>query len=98
MWDTIVIESGNDSLLNVAKKFNSSQLSSVGDLNGDGEINIIDLVRLKKVLVGSAESGRTTSDLDRNRDTNSADLIILRKFLLGAINDLKYTTIISNQS
>ena len=89
MWDSIIIESGNNALINATKKLNSSGLSEVGDLNGDGVINAIDLVRLKKVLSGSAESDRTTSDIDRNRDTNSLDLTILRKFLLGNIPDLK---------
>ncbi|MBR7133255.1 MAG: leucine-rich repeat protein [Clostridia bacterium] len=95
MWESIVIESGNDALLNATKKFNSSGLSEVGDLNGDGEINIKDLIRFKKVLAGNVESGRTTSDLDRNRDTNSVDLTILTKLMLGIIEDLKLSSVMT---
>ena len=59
-----------------------------GDLNGDGKINILDFVRLKKILIGSSESNGVSSDLDNSGDTNAADLTIFKKFLLGIIDNL----------
>lgn len=53
-----------------------------GDLNADGEINILDLIRLKKFMLNN-DKLITRFDLTGDENINSADLIELRKFLLG---------------
>lgn len=54
-----------------------------GDVNDDGNVDIIDLVRLKKYTVNtSTEIFEEAADLDGNGEYNSADLIELRKMLL----------------
>lgn len=60
-----------------------------GDLNGDGKVNAIDLVRLKKILAQTAESDGASADIDQSGRIDSVDSNLLRKFLLGDITDLK---------
>ncbi|MBR6509508.1 MAG: SH3 domain-containing protein [Clostridia bacterium] len=59
-----------------------------GDTNGDGEVDVMDFIRLKKILIGSAESDGSSPDFDENGVSNAEDLIILKKFLLGVIKSI----------
>ena len=53
-----------------------------GDVNMDGTVDVLDLVRLKKVVSGTA--GVTEfSDVGENGVVNQNDLVILRKYLLS---------------
>ncbi len=52
------------------------------DYNGDGVINIIDLVRLKEILVGIPDETDRTY-LDDNGIIDAADLVNLKKILLA---------------
>lgn len=55
-----------------------------GDANGDGTVNIIDLVRLKKITVGVAEIDELyLVDADYDGKISSTDLAYCRKVLLG---------------
>ena len=53
-----------------------------GDITGDLKVDILDFVRLKKILVGTAESGGYTADLDTSGVVTAVDLTILSKLLL----------------
>ena len=56
-----------------------------GDVNGDGDVNIIDLIRAKKQVAGIiALTGISfdAADLDSNNVVNAVDLSLLRKMLL----------------
>lgn len=57
--------------------------SESGDINGDGEIDIRDLVRMKK----SFAAGSRASDLDLNDDkkADTNDIVVLRKILMNTI-------------
>lgn len=57
--------------------------NKTGDINGDGTVDILDLIRMKKNLA----AGNITSDMDLNTDksVDSLDLTCLRKFLLGLL-------------
>ncbi len=60
-----------------------------GDANGDGNVNITDLIRMKKYAAGSAEytkSNKSASDMDDNGSIDSIDLTIIRKLLLGVLD------------
>ena len=70
--------------------------NAINDINSDGSVNVLDLVRLKKILAGKAESNGASSDLDNSGDTSAVDLTILRKFLLGNIDDLKPSSVMAN--
>ncbi len=57
-----------------------------GDVNDDGVINIIDLIKMKKYIVGMITlTGRefAAADLQEDQIINSLDLIKLRRILLG---------------
>lgn len=63
---------------------NDISLSLIGDLNGDGEVDIRDLVRLKKIKAGlEAPDAATSTDINMDGLENAADLVDLRKLLLG---------------
>ena len=58
------------------------------DINGDNAANIIDLVRLKKIIADPEDPkliGDADPDLDGSGKPDAADLTILKKFLLGNI-------------
>lgn len=60
-----------------------------GDINGDGSIDVRDLVAMKKAAAVDKEAeNKTNGDMDLNGKINSSDLAILRKRLLGKPADL----------
>ena len=65
------------------KLYNSKELSALGDLNGDSEVDLLDLIRLKK-YVSSSNTNITegTGDLDKDGEIDSVDIAIMRKSLL----------------
>ena len=56
-----------------------------GDVNGDGKINIVDYIRLKKHFISGADNGNSAEGADVNSDgsVTSADLTALRNILLN---------------
>ena len=56
-----------------------------GDLNGDSEVDIRDLIRLKKILLGNAQSESASSDVDSSGETTANDLTFLRKLIIGIL-------------
>lgn len=58
-----------------------------GDLNGDGDISLADLVNCRKILLKSSNlsgSSLKASDINHDGTTNLADLVLIRKNLLGS--------------
>lgn len=56
----------------------------IGDVNGDGALDIRDLIRLKKINALSEKPAEgTTADLNGDGNTDANDLVVLRKMLLG---------------
>ena len=53
------------------------------DVNGDGKVNILDLVRLKKILAGVSKDDFGTADIDGDGNIQTADLVTLRKVILA---------------
>ena len=52
-----------------------------GDVNLDGRTDILDLVRLKKIIAGLNNS-MMLADIDNNGSVNATDLIALRRYLI----------------
>ena len=59
----------------------SSSFGAPGDLNGDGEINVIDLVKAKKILAGITTEEKAP-DFNGDKNFNATDLTLLRKSII----------------
>lgn len=59
---------------------------TIGDLNNDGEVDILDLVRLKKIQAGVvAEYSFGAANLYEDKYIDANDLTVMRKYLLGIV-------------
>ncbi len=56
-----------------------------GDVNRDENVDVLDIIRLKKIASAVGSYSTRNADLDGNGLFNADDLAILRKILLGAI-------------
>lgn len=54
-----------------------------GDVNGDGKINIIDLIKLKTYLLGSSTDSKIKTDVNKDGKTSITDLVKLINYLHG---------------
>ena len=54
-----------------------------GDVNSDGEIDIRDFVRYKKIILGISSAKIEDVDLDNDMGVASTDLTLVRKYLLN---------------
>ena len=56
-----------------------------GDANGDGDVDVLDLVRLRKSMAGQqVELKLSCVDLNGDGQADGLDLLLLRKLLVGA--------------
>jgi O-Glycosyl hydrolase len=63
-----------------------STVGKLGDLNADGAIDALDLIALKKHLLGvESLKDLTVADLDANGAVDAIDFSLLRQYLLGTI-------------
>jgi len=80
--------SGNKSIL--AETEHNNVL--IGDVNGDNDVNSIDLLYMKKYILGMVdtfpvETGFYCADVDGNNQIDAIDLAYMKKYLLGMIKD-----------
>lgn len=59
------------------------ELWQIGDVNEDGEIDIRDLVRLKKKALGAINAENASADLNGDSKVNALDATEMKKMLLG---------------
>lgn len=58
-----------------------------GDCNDDGEVNPLDILALKRYILGiNTEINRNTSDLNQDGTINLLDLLTFKRYLLGLNN------------
>lgn len=79
--DTVPVFKGKTVFKNASGYYNAAK---TGDINGDDEVDIRDLVRMKKNL--AAGSSAADMDLDRDKKSDSKDMVLLRKFLMNIIS------------
>ena len=54
----------------------------IGDLDADGSVTSMDLLRLTRLLAGVGETS-PAGDIDNDGDLNAADLVIMRRYIAG---------------
>lgn len=62
---------------------------TVGDVNSDGAINIVDLILSKNVIVSTdavEPVAKLAADLDKNGQNEAADVVLMQKYLFGTID------------
>ena len=67
----------------------------LGDVDGDGEVTVLDVTYLQRVLAGVKDKDATVEklgDVDGDGDLNSIDVTKLQRWLLGLNQDLKIGT------
>ena len=67
----------------------------LGDADGDGEITVLDVTYLQRVLAGAKDMDATVvklGDVDGDGDLSSIDVTMLQRWLLGLNQDLKIGT------
>lgn len=57
----------------------------LGDINGDKKVNILDLIRMKKILAGDEPANEATTDFDGDSKTKASDVACLRRSILGSV-------------
>lgn len=67
--------------INLCYTFKPAPRPAIGDVNFDNEVNLKDVVRLKKLLVGLADND-SNADVNFDGIVNSLDIAFLKKLLL----------------
>lgn len=66
----------------------SIRVHTPGDVTGDGKVNALDLLRLKKLLAGEDVEIGGSADITGDGKVNALDLLRLKKYLAGEIAEL----------
>ena len=94
---TVSVEHG-EARTNVGKKITFSDSSAeivitpnaiVGDVNSDGDVNMKDVLLLRKIIAGAENAGAETearADVDGDGNVNMKDVLKLRKIIAGVEN------------
>ena len=62
-----------------------------GDVNGDGAVDIMDVILLNKYLLGGSELGekaKASADVDRNEKLDSTDSLNILKYIVELVSSL----------
>lgn len=86
-WNTVFVSDGNEPLLSA--EFVFGEISVIyGDVDGDGDIYLRDVLFLRKYLAGiisEEDINVEATDVDGNGQLTVADVLLLRKYLAGII-------------
>ncbi|MEE0265346.1 MAG: leucine-rich repeat protein [Acutalibacteraceae bacterium] len=87
-WNSILIESGNESLANATIHYNYVPPVEplAGDVSGDGEIAVDDVIYTLRYNVGDielTESQLTNADVNRDGNVTVLDAVLIQKIILG---------------
>lgn len=63
-----------------------------GDSNDDGLTDILDLIRLKKIVAGVVEGPSPATDFNGDKVSDSSDIVAVKRLLIGA-DDSKWSAI-----
>ena len=77
---------GTEGLDEVNSPTELDEASILGDVNADGEVDIFDLVRLRKYLAGvDVALNESAADVNEDNEIDIFDLVRLRKSLAGIL-------------
>ncbi len=79
-WNEITIATGNDPLTKANIHFADTP---TGDLTGDGDVDVTDLIRLKKYIADNTTALAGDADLNGDGIVDILDLIRLKKIIAG---------------
>lgn len=63
--------------------------AGIGDINEDGNINIVDFLLEKKMVLEAENTGIYFADINKDGVLTAEDIMIFRKYLFGQIQDLE---------
>ena len=78
--------------VNVSASTNTTKDLIIGDVNGDGKTDSIDITEIKNYLLGIIKDfsyihGLDAADVNGDGNVNTIDYVIYSKFLLGVITE-----------
>ena len=85
-WNKIDIWEGNESLLNATIHFTVEEEVSVGNINGDNDINSADVNLLYRGIMDFeelSEEQQVAADVNSDGKVNSADVNLLYRYVMG---------------
>ena len=71
--------------LKLTKTFVCKSAADLYDFTGDGEVDMLDLIRQKNIALGKASSAGPNPDLDDSGNVDATDLIFFKKYLFKTI-------------
>ena len=63
--------------------------AGIGDINEDGNINIVDFLLEKKMVLEAENTGIYFADINKDGVLTAEDIMIFRKYLFGQVQDLE---------
>ena len=80
--------------VNVSASANTTKDLIIGDVNGDGKTDSIDITEIKNYLLGIIKDfsyihGLDAADVNGDGNVNTIDYVIYSKFLLGVITEFR---------
>ena len=84
----LIFTGGSDYLMNLDWfKFNTKVIpvGKLGDINADESIDSLDLMLIKKHLLGEAIENTALADLDKSGAVDAIDFALMKQYLLGVI-------------
>lgn len=63
--------------------------AGIGDVNEDGNINIVDFLLEKKMVLEAKNTGIYFADINKDGILTAEDIMIFRKYLFGQVQDLE---------
>ena len=76
---------------NITNSYGNANVNDIGDLNGDGVIDIKDATVIQKMIVGMVDSNSVefiVSDIDDDNNITSQDSTAIQKYIAGIVTQL----------
>lgn len=89
MGDTDFLAGGTPGNLIPEADVSPADVINCGDLTGDGRVDLLDLIRIKKVLADeNTEHMAQNKNINKDNSFDAGDMALLRKYLMGAVATL----------